>query len=777
MDVKPRNTLDEIIQYLIPPLLVALLTVSIFEIFSDMSQYHFWIDVFDIVVMVIYAIDLYFRWLDTPHFVPYIQKHALDIIATIPFNYIFIGLDYMVFTRSLRGVRVVTRLVKLARHARLLRLLRVGLRLPRFLRIRKHLKPTVIKKVQPHEKEMKGVLSFKVILLITINSIMGTGIFFLTSAGAEHAGPASLISWIILSLISIYIAMCFSELTSMFPKAGGVYEFAKQAFGRFWSFILGWGTAIAGSVTIAMLLLGALQYLLPMTLSHLFVPIAIVLILVFNFIAYKGMKTSTYLLVTFAIITITSVLAVVIPGIFNFNIENYRPFFVFPTINIFLAIFFIAETFFGWESAVFLSAETKNPKKVMPKALIGGTVIIAILSISLAGIGMGVINWQDYAESDAPLRDLGTVNFGPVGTVVFTLWIFISIIGAVACWVVTAPRLLMSIAEDRLFFVQFAKIHPKYKSPYVSIIFQIVVLIILVIVGSGSYEMLLHMLIPIILLVYSAVLFSVVWLRIKKPNVPRAYKVPFGTIGPLLTIGFMGFLLYMFIHETHGALEILRISGLLVTLGIPAYFFIEIFYDDKYIVLRKDFWAVLMHHCHRIPFPRQEFRKIVNLIGPLNKKTTLLDFNCGVGSFARWMFYKDMPFRKIYAVDQSKAEIKVFKENIPKELKRKVVIDYRESWKIPEHFPRVDIFISFNSLGYIKDIPGFLKHMKMGLNKKGRFCFYIHHNIMNVTPNALLVEDYHKLEKIFKQAKLEVKYHKKKSWISEHIYIYGHKKR
>ena len=66
---------------------------------------------------------------------------------------------------------------------------------------------------------LKRVLSYKVILLITINSIMGTGIFFLPALGAKTAGPASVLSWIILSILSIYIAMCFGELTSMFPKA------------------------------------------------------------------------------------------------------------------------------------------------------------------------------------------------------------------------------------------------------------------------------------------------------------------------------------------------------------------------------------------------------------------------------------------------------------------------------------------------------------------------------------------------------------------------------
>jgi len=87
--------------------------------------------------------------------------------------------------------------------------------------------------------ELKRVLSYKVILLITINSMMGTGIFFLPALGVKIAGPASIISWIIFALLSVYIAMCFGELTSMFPTSGGVYEFSKHAFGRFPSFLAG----------------------------------------------------------------------------------------------------------------------------------------------------------------------------------------------------------------------------------------------------------------------------------------------------------------------------------------------------------------------------------------------------------------------------------------------------------------------------------------------------------------------------------------------------------
>ncbi|MFH1668503.1 MAG: amino acid permease, partial [Candidatus Woesearchaeota archaeon] len=630
--------------------------------------------------------------------------------------------------------------------------------------------------VQPHEKEMKGVLSFNVILLVTINSIMGTGIWFLTAAGAKHAGPASLISWGILSLVAVYIAMCFSELTSMFPKAGGVYEFAKQTYGRFWSFVIGWTTSIAGSVTIAMLLLGALQYMIPLKYASYYIPIAVVLILLFNYIAYKGMQTSTYMLVGFALVTLVTITAIIIPGFFTFDIANLTPFFAFPAINIMLAIFFIAETFFGWESAIFLAAETKNPKKIMPKALIIGTMIIAAFALLLTLTAMGSIPWQSYAESVAPLRDLGTVYFGGIGTVLFTILVSTSIIGAVASWIVTAPRLLMALAEDKLFFVHFAKIHPKHKSPYVSIVFQIIVLSILVWVGSGSYEMLLHLLIPLILLLYSAVLLSVVILRYKRPDLKRPFRTPFGKVGPFITIAFMGFMMYMYVTQTHGAIELIKISMSLIAFGIPAYFAIEIFYEQRYVNMRRNMYARLSHYYHAVPIRRSLFNRIHNLLGPTHKDTVLLDYDCGVGGFTRSLIRRKLPFRRVYAVDKAEQEVKVFKENVPQEYKNKISIYFRESWQIPKRIKEVDMFVSFDSLGYMDDVPAFLKHVHQVLSRKGRFCFHVKNTFINMTPNALLVGDKKQVIKLFSDAKLDAEYHSRKKMFKEDIFIYGNRR-
>ena len=775
-----RNKLDNVIQLLIPPSLVLLLVVTIIELFYGVGKgMSLFIDIFDVYVIIIFAIDLYYRWFETPHLIPYVKKHFLDILATIPFNLIFLGIEGLASLRAFRGVRILARIAKMARFARygrLLRLLRFAARAPRFLRFRKHVKTAKIRKVQPHEKELKKTLSFKVILLVTINSIMGTGIWFLTSAGAKYAGPASLISWGILSLISVYIAMCFGELVSMFPKAGGVYEFAKQAYGRFWSFVIGWTTSIAGSVTIAMLLLGALQYLIPIRYSFTYIPIAIFLIVAFSYVAFRGMQTSTVMLVSFAIITLSAVVAIIIPGFINFQPGNFDPFFVFPTMNILLAMFFIAETFFGWESAIFLSAETKNPTKIMPKALVYGTIVIALLSFFLAFTAMGTIPWVDFSESVAPLKDLGGVHFGAVGGIIFAVLIFISVIGATAGWIVTAPRLLMSIAEDKLFFTQFAKIHPKHKSPYVSIIFQVLVVSALVIVGAGSYETLLHMLIPLILIVYSAVLLSLVILRFKRPELKRPYRVIFGKVGPFVAILFMVFLLVMFVKETHSAWELLRISGGLIAFGIPAYFAIELFYEQKYVTLRRNMMAHLSHHFHKVPLPKPSFNKITSLVGPFTKKATIMVYNSPMGIFTQRIVKSRMPFRCIIVANQSKEEINVFKEKISSKDRKHISIHLLRTLSVPATVRKVDAFVSFNDLGYVKDIPFFVHEVKNVLNKGGKFCFYIKSHFLNVTPNALSVEDKKKMIALFEMEKLGVNYLKKRTLFATEIFMYGHKR-
>ena len=144
-----KNKLDDTIQLLIPPSLVLLLVVTIIELFYGLGKgMSLFVDIFDVYVIIIFAIDLYYRWFETPHFFPYVKKHILDIIATIPFNLIFLGLEGLTLIRAFRGVRIlarISRLARFARYGRLLRLLRFAARAPRFLRFRKHVQKAKIR--------------------------------------------------------------------------------------------------------------------------------------------------------------------------------------------------------------------------------------------------------------------------------------------------------------------------------------------------------------------------------------------------------------------------------------------------------------------------------------------------------------------------------------------------------------------------------------------------------------------------------------------------------
>ena len=115
--------------------------------------------------------------------------------------------------------------------------------------------------VETGAPELKKSISFSVLILLAINAIIGTGIFFVPGIAAAIAGPASIISWIAVAVIAMLIAACFAELVGMFPKAGGVYEYTKQAFGEFGGFLVGWTSWLVANVTIAMLAIGCLAYL------------------------------------------------------------------------------------------------------------------------------------------------------------------------------------------------------------------------------------------------------------------------------------------------------------------------------------------------------------------------------------------------------------------------------------------------------------------------------------------------------------------------------------
>ena len=621
--------------------------------------------------------------------------------------------------------------------------------------------------------ELKQVLDYKSLLLITINAIMGTGIFFLVAIGAREAGPASLLSWLLISIVSIYIAACFGELTSMFPKSGGIYEFCKQAYGKFPSFMIGWTSIIAGNITIAMLIVGAIQYLLPKNLPWVQIPISLAFIFAFNYIAFRGMKISAVMLIAFAFITIGTLLGIIVPGLFRFSIENFTPFFALGASNVFLAIFFISETFFGWETATFLAEETKDGKRVMPRALVTGTIIIALISLALVVASLSVIHWKTFGYVDAPLKELAFVMFGSFGKDIFTILVYLSIIGSVAGWIVASPRLILAMSRDKLFFKQFEAVHDKYNTPHKAIIFQTILSSVLVFIGAGSYEVLLTLLVPLVILMYAAVIISVTVLRIRQPNTTRYYNVWFPRAGPVITAMILFAILGVWLFEAENAVLLLKIGGSLILLGFPVYFLLEMYYNPEFIKKLNNSLSLLALLTENFSLPKKVRNQIILLLGNIKDKT-VLELGCNVGTLTK-VLAKEVGIKgKVIATDIAVKDVEIAKRRL-QHLPNVNIIYHEDPNSLHPEIPYVDAVVSAGHLSDVQEATKVLALLNKKLQMHDKICFLEYDKLFWIIPNIPWMNNDESIMRVFSHSGFTVSVLRKRGIFWQYIYIYGRK--
>jgi APA family basic amino acid/polyamine antiporter len=563
----------------------------------------------------------------------------------------------------------------------------------------------------------------------------------------------------------------------MFPSAGGIYEFCKQAYGRIISFMVGWLTLIAGNITIAMLIIGAISYLLPSNMPQLkivIVAISAICILLFNIVAYRGMKTSIMMLVTFSFITLGTLFALIIPNTLSFNAGNIQLISLFKANTVFLAIFFIAETFFGWESPTFLAGETKDGHKIVPKALFHGTIIISIIALIFVISSIGAIGSSNLAASNAPLSTLANFHFGSVGKSVFMILAYLAIIGSVADWVVSAPRLVLSMSNDKLFIPHFNKIHKKFHTPYRAIIFQSIISIIFVFLALGSYETLLHLLVPILLLIYSFVMLSLVILRYKKPDLTRYFKAPFGKVGPILIILFFISLLITWIILTKDSSVVLLRGLSLIIMGIPIYLLLEMYYNPKAVRFLDDVLAYLTLLTERIALPMSVRKEIVHHLGNIKGKT-LLEFGCSVGTLTMHLAEEVGRDGKIWATDISKREVNIAQSRATKKGHNHVVIlhDEQHAYRVHPDIPKAEVVVSVGMLGYMQDKENILKQMNKRLKKGSKICFVDYDKFFDIIPNADWLGSDDQIRKLFNKCGFKVSVIRKQGFAWKYIFIFG----
>jgi len=442
---------------------------------------------------------------------------------------------------------------------------------------------------EPHSHSLKRDLGIWSAAAIVVGTTIGSGIFLVPHEMIRNVGhPSTLfLVWIFGGILTLFGALSYAELSAAMPEAGGEYVYLREAYGPFWGFVYGWTqmwVAKSGSIaTLAAGLIRAVSYFVPQLNTVCFtigIPItygqlvAIAVIAILGYINYSGVKVGGEVQVATTVAKVGLIAAIIVVGCLpgHGDVGNYGSVFSGASGGIagfFAALVAALWAYDGWNNVSMVSGEVKNPQRNLPLALIAGTCgIIAIYLLANVGY-FHILSADTIAAKENVAAEMMHNVLGDWGARVATITIMISIFAALNGSILSGARVPFAMARDGLFFRRIGDIHPKYRTPHVSIVALCVWGAVLVLL-SGKYSELFTYVIFASVILYGMATASVIVLRYKRPDLHRPYR----TIGyPFVPILFVAGIVCLVISTLMKSPKESLIGLGIVALGVPFYLF------------------------------------------------------------------------------------------------------------------------------------------------------------------------------------------------------------
>jgi amino acid transporter len=392
------------------------------------------------------------------------------------------------------------------------------------------------------EKLVRGIGRWDMTAII-INTIIGAGIFGLPSKAAALIGSHSVYAIVLCAVIVGLIVLCYAEVSSRFSSTGGPYLYAREAFGPVVAFEVGWLYWVVRVATFAAncnLFVTYFGYFVP-SVSGTWFRIGLIgaIVLILTVVNLLGVRQSTLMTNIFTVGKLVPLILVAAVGLFFIQPQNFD-FSASPDYNSFSsAVLLLIYAFVGFEAGVIISGETKDPERNVPFALLVALGVVAVLYIAVQVVCIGTL--PGLASSERPLADSAAVFMGSIGAAVVTVGALISIIGNLNVGLLSATRILYSVAEHRQLPSVIAKTHPETKTPYVSIV--LTSLIILILTVQSNFLAAVAIATITRLLIYATTCLALPVFR-GRNDVPKAsFTVPFGVACAVLSLGLILWLL------------------------------------------------------------------------------------------------------------------------------------------------------------------------------------------------------------------------------------------
>ena len=448
-------------------------------------------------------------------------------------------------------------------------------------------------------------------ILLVVGSMIGSGIFIVSTDIVQHLGSAAwlLVVWLLSGFITLAAALSYGELSGMYPKAGGQYVYLREAYGSLFGFLYGWsffaviqtGTIAAVGVAFAKFAaylwpsLGEQHILLQIGVFSIKASqlVAIGLILLLTFINAQGVNGSKWIQSIFTFAKIAAIVLLVVCGlwaghsVWQMNWHNaWTAFSIADTTSQIshellqgkALVFALGAAMVGalfssdaWNNVTFIAAEIKKPERNIGLSLLIGTVLVTILYLSMNIMYLNVLSIQEIAHAPDQRVALAAAMkiFGSAGTTIIAVMIMISTFGCNNGLILSGARVYYTMAQDGMFLKAAQQLNKK-GVPAKALWMQAIWASLLCL--SGKYGDLLDFIIFTVLLFYILTIAGIFILRKKQPQLERPYKAfgyPFIPFIYLLLASSICIILLITKTTFAG-------GGLLIVLiGLPIYYIIQ----------------------------------------------------------------------------------------------------------------------------------------------------------------------------------------------------------
>ena len=426
--------------------------------------------------------------------------------------------------------------------------------------------------MQNSEKEglVRGIRRWDLVAL-TINGIIGAGIFGLPAKVYALIGTYSLLAFVACAAVVILIILCFAEVGSRFEETGGPYIYARAAFGRGVAFEIGWLIWLARLTAFGAncnLLVSYLTYFWPAASQPGFrAAIIVAVVTVLTVINLVGIRQAAIVSNIFTVGKLIPILIFIAVGLFFLNPSAFT-FGPAPGSGAFSqSVLLLVYAFTGFEMATIPAGEVKNPQKNLPYALFIAIAIVGFLYILIQIVCVGTL--PELAQSQKPLADAGVRFLGVLGGTIISAGAIISITGNLNILILAGSRVPFAMAEQKQLPSIIGRVHSSFSTPYIAIFITAIVMLVLTLRSSFVQALTISAIARLV--TYGATCLALPILRSRADGSPALFKLPLGNIVAGLSLVLIVWLLAHSTLQEALTATIAAAIGLLIFLLYRAY--------------------------------------------------------------------------------------------------------------------------------------------------------------------------------------------------------------